>query len=300
MKTFNEILPNFLATKSIALKRTTYLSHVSTSKVFSEWLDSRGLSETPLAEINAEIIELFSVYLAEEKKLDRTTCRKYSVNLKQIFKYVMERGHIDKIPFDLFVLPKKGKDCSAQVITQEHSKILLEDIRKHDRQLYLAYLTEYYTFLRPGRELRLLKVENIDFKNGTITVPQELAKNGKKRVVTMPNQLIEEYKHQGVDKATKCLYVFGHKKRPGKVPCSVNMLGYRFRKYRDRNKLPKGYTLYSGKCSGATKLHESNVVSMRSIMDQLGHSNLTSTQHYLKRYAGAVNLGVKADFPSPY
>jgi len=300
MKTFNEILPSFLATKKIVVKDSAYRSYVSKTNTFSSWLAQNEYNRLTMAEISAEIIESFSVYLAENKKLDRPTCQNYRTTLQHVFKYAMARGEIKELPFDMFILPKKKDDCSAQVIPPDHSKILLEDIRKHDRQLYLAYLTEYYTFLRPGKELRLLRVGDIDFNKGTITVSQENAKNGHKRTVTVPNQLLMEYKRQCVDKADKKLYVFGNRKKPSKEPCSVNMLGYRFRKYRDRNKLPKGYKLYSGKCTGATTLHESNVVSMRSIMDQLGHSNLSSTQHYLKRHMGSVDIGIKADFPSPY
>jgi integrase len=197
-------------------------------------------------------------------------------------------------------LPQKGKDCSAQVITSDHSKILLEDIKKHDRQLYLAYLTEYYTFLRPGKELRLLKVGDIDFNKGTITVCQQNAKNGQKRVVTVPSQLLMEYKIQCIDRADKKLYVFGNKKRPSSKPCSVNMLGYRFRKYRDRNKLPKEYKLYSGKHSGASLLHQTGNVSMIELMNHLGHSSLSSSQHYIKRISGTVNQEIRTQFPSPY
>jgi len=201
MKTFSEILPNFLATKKIVVKDAAYRSYISKTNTFGSWLTHNGYYRLTMDEISAEIIELFSVYLAEDKKLDRPTCQNYKTNLQQVFKYAMSHGEITQIPFDLFILPKKGRDCSAQVIPQEHSKLLLEDIRKHDRQLYLAYLTEYYTFLRPGRELRLLRVGDIDFTKGTITVCQENAKNGHKRVVTVPNQLLSEYKRQGVDKA---------------------------------------------------------------------------------------------------
>jgi len=300
MKTFSEILPNFLATKKITVKDAAYRSYVSKTNTFGSWLTENGYNRLTMAEISAEIIESFSVYLAEEKKLDRPTCQNYRTTLQHVFKYAMARGEVTALPFDMFILPKKKDDCSAQVIPPDHSKILLEDIRKHDRQLYLAYLTEYYTFLRPGKELRLLKVGDIDFNKGTITVSQENAKNGHKRTVTVPNQLLMEYKRQCVDKADKKLYVFGNRKKPSKEPCSVNMLGYRFRKYRDRNKLPKGYKLYSGKHSGASLLHQTGNVSMIELMNHLGHSSLSSSQHYIHKLSGTVNQEIRTQFPNPY
>ncbi len=300
MKTFAELLPSFLATIKIKTQKATYISYVSKSNLFSEWLTEKGFNDLPMSDIDDNIIEQFSVHLANDKGLDRPTCMKYKSNLLQIFKYAMARGEVVKLPFDLFILPQKGKDCSAQVIPKDHNKVLLEDIKRHDRQLYLACMTEFYAFLRPGKELRLLKVGDIDFSKGTISVSQENAKNGKKRIVTMPNQLIEEYKEQKIDKADRGLYVFGAKKKPNKAPCSVNMLGYRFRKYRDRNGLSKGYTLYSFKHSGASLLHNQGNVSMIELMNQLGHSNLNSSQHYIHRIGGVVDVTIKNEFPNPY
>jgi integrase len=200
----------------------------------------------------------------------------------------------------LFVLPQKGKDCSAQIIPKEQSRVLLEDIKKHDKQLYLACMLEYFTFLRPGKELRLLKVGDIDFDKGTISVSQEHAKNGHKRIVTVPSQLSQILSELKIDKADKNLYVFGRRKKPDTTPCSVNMLGYRFRKYRDRNGLSDGYKLYSMKHQGASLLHSEGNVSMIALMEQLGHSNLSSSQHYVHKIGGVVDQTIKTQFPNPY
>jgi site-specific recombinase XerD len=148
MKTFDQILSQFLTNVKIRVKDKTYSSYKGKAKVFSEWLTLHGFSETPLAEINEQTIEQFSIYLANERKLDKSTCQKYFIGLRQVFKYAMVRSEIKELPFNLFVLPQKGKDCSAQVIPRESSKILLEDIRKHDKQLYLACMMEYYSLDR--------------------------------------------------------------------------------------------------------------------------------------------------------
>jgi len=178
--------------------------------------------------------------------------------------------------------------------------VLLNVIKKKDPQLYLATMVEYYCFLRPGTELRLLKVKDIDFKGGTIQVTQDHAKNGHKRIVTIPSQLLLIMQELGIDRADKSLYVFGRTKRPDREPCSVNMLRYRFNKHRDKLGLPKGYKLYSFKHVGATMLHNSNTVSLRDIMTQLGHSRLASTEHYIKKHAGFIDKRIRDQFPNPY
>jgi integrase len=300
MKSFDQILPQFLANVKIRVKERAYSAYKGKSRVFSEWLAKNSFSGLPLAEINEQIIEQFSIYLANERRLDRPTCQKYMTLLKQIFQYGITRGDATKIPTDLFVLPQKGIDHSAQVISKEHNKILLDDIKAHDKQLYLACMTQFYTFLRPGKELRLLKVGDIDFERGTINVIQEHAKNGHKRTVTVPNQLVQILHELKIDTADKDLFVFGKGRKPAKEPCGQNVLTYRFRTYRKKHGFPDGYKLYSAKHTGASYLHHTGNVSMISLMNQLGHSNLASSQHYIHKIGGTVDEKIREGFPSPY
>jgi site-specific recombinase XerD len=300
MKTFNEILVPFLAEIKIQLKPKSYSSYTGKTKVFSEWLNSKSLQSKPLSEITKHEISEFFMHLATDKALDRPTCQKYFLAIRKVFQYARNRELIAAIPFDLVSYPQKKADMSSEVIAQEHMKVLLGEIKKKDPQLYLACMVEYYCFIRPGTELRLLKVGDIDFNNGTIQVVTDHAKNGHKRIVTVPSQLSQIMSELGIDKADKSLYVFGKSKRPDGKPCSVNMLRYRFNNYRDKLGLSKGYKLYSFKCTGATRLHNTNTVSMVELMNQLGHSRLEATQRYLKQHAGFINPRIKEGFPSPY
>jgi site-specific recombinase XerD len=299
MKTFDEIIPSFLSNIKIKVKERTYKSYLGKINIFSRWLALYGFSDTPLAKIDEQIIEQFSIYLADEKKLDRPTCHKYCNNIRQVFQYAMTRGEIIKLPFDLFVLPQKKADMGAQVIEKEHMRTLLTEIKKKDKQLYVACLMEYYCFTRPGRELRLLKVKDIDTINWTIKVDADHAKNGHKRIVTVPNELITVLKEYGIEKADKDLFIFGKHKNTDTVPCSINVLRYRFNKYRDKFGMPKEYKFYSFKATGATSLHNTNMVSLRSIMTQLGHLNLSSTQYYIQKHAGIIDTVIRDNFPNP-
>lgn len=299
MKTFEEILPSFLANVKIKVKERTYKAYIGRTNVFCDWLTLHGFNSLPLAEINEQIIEQFSIYLAEERSLDRPTCLKYYTNLKLLFQYAIVRGELTKLPFDLFVFPQKKEDMGAQVIEKDDMQSLLTEIKRKDKQLYVACMMQYYCFTRPGKELRLLKVKDIDTINWTIKIEADHAKNGHKRIVTVPNQLVEILKEYGIEQSDKELFVFGKHKKPDTIPCSINMLRYRFNKYRDKLNMPKGYKFYSNKHTGATALHNSNMVSMRGIMDQLGHLNLSSAQNYIKRHSGVVDTKIRDYFPSP-
>lgn len=299
MKTFSEILPQFLAHISIKVREKSYRSYLGKTKVFSDWLNSHGQSGICISRITNQTIADFFAWLATEKDLDRPTCQQYYHTIRKVFDYAQRCGEVKEIPFDLVVFPPKKEDMGAQVIDKDHARALLTEIKKHDKQLYVACMMEYYCFTRPGRELRLLKVKDIDTSNWTVKISSEHAKNGHKRIVTVPNQMIAILKDYGIEKADKEHYVFGVTKRPGLKPISINMLGYRFRKYRDKLGLPSVYKLYSFKHSGATTLHESGTVSLKSISEHLGHRNLSSTQSYIQGHVGMINQKIRDGFPSP-
>lgn len=297
-KTFRELLPGFLAEKETQVMVRSGMAYRSHSRAFLTWLTRNNYDNTPMRKLTSEIISDFFKYLVRVKKLDKSTCEKYFLNLRVIFKYAQKWGEVDKIPFDLVVMPNKKPDSGAEVIHPEDLSVLLSEIKKGDPQLYLACMMEYYCFIRPGRELLYLKIGDIDLDRGIITILQEHAKNHKRQIVTMPNQLIEICKEYGIDKADRSLYVFGKHRRFGTRNICSNNLPCRFDKFRDSLGMSKGYKLYSFKHTGATALHQSGI-SMRELMDQLRHTKLEATQHYLKAHSGIINERIKNNFPSP-
>lgn len=299
-RTFDEILPIYLKNKKITLRtHKTFQSYKSQTEMFSKWLIDNDYSKFPLKKIDKKIVDAFFVYLADTRDLDRPTCKKYYNSIKGVFNYAIDNDELITLPFKKVPFPTKKRDCSAQVIPPEKLKILLEDIKQNDKQLFLACLIEYYCFIRPGKELRLIKGENFDLEKGTIRIESNIAKNGRQRIVTMPNHLVEVCNEYGIGKNNQQLFIFGKNKSFDTRPLSENMLRYRFNHFREKHNLGNGVKLYSFKHSGATTLHTSKIVSMVDLMNQLGHSNLTATQHYIKKKSGTINNEIKNNFPSP-
>lgn len=292
------MMPGFLAEKMVAVQHKSFLPYLNNFRVFSDWLDSRGMSDTQMRKISQQDMADFFLYLGSEKNLDKTTCEHFLLNLRQLFRYALKRGEVEYLPFDLVVMPKKKPDRGADIIPQDVLKPLLLEVKEKDPQLYFACMIQYYCFIRPGKELRLLKIGDIDCDQGTITVRQELAKNKKRQVVTMPQQLIDICKEYGIDKADDSMFVFGNRRSVGDRSLSVNMLRWRFNKYRSKFDLPERVKFYSFKHTGASNLHLSGI-SMRELMDQLRHSKLEATSHYLKKHCGTVNERIRYSFPSP-
>ena len=299
-KRFDEVLAAFLPEKEIQVCRKAYLSYTRTSDIFIVWLKNKDLFDKPMRKITAQDIADFSVYAAG-LKYDKPTCEKFIMNLKVIFKYALKRDEIDKLPFDrdLIVFPKKGKDCSAALIPSHVVPQLLADIKEHDPQLFLACMLEFYCGIRPGREVRLVKVRNFDLKEGVLTIEAEMSKNGKTGRITMSDELVEICREYGIADADPDLYVFGKNKHLDSRPLSENMLRFRFNKYRDKHGLSKDVKLYSFKHLGASYLVHSQTVDIEQLRQHLRHSNRSATSHYVKKVIGQHNDAIKTKFPNP-
>ncbi len=298
-KTFDEILPFFLEGKHIELKQKTYNGYVGKTKMFSMWLKENNLSNISLRKLsNTNLVSFFNKSLSTDKNLDRPTVKKYFECIKAVFNYALDVDEIDYIPsFKSIKFPKKGKDHSAALIPEELLPDLLDDIHDNDLQLYMVTMLEYYCGVRPGKEARLIKVSAFNLKDGILKIESENAKTGKARFITMADDFVNTCKEYGIESANPNLYIFGKNKHFDTRPVSENMLRYRFNIFREKHGISKDVTLYSLKHQGASNLIK--IADLKTIQDHLGHTNITSTQHYIKKISCGVNNNIKHNFHNP-
>lgn len=296
MRTFDEILPQFLAEKKIQIKPKSLKLIEFRTSVFSEWLTDNNLHDIPIRNIKNTQISDFFIHLAH-KGLDRPTCKKYAECVKAVFKYAQKRGECNILPFDLVIYPQKGVDCSARAMTDEELKQITSLIYKKDMQLFVAGMTEYYCGARPGKEVRLLQAKNFDLNAGVLRIDSDNAKTGRTRFITLSDDYTKICKEYGIDKASPNDYVFSRGKKIGLEPISENALRCRFNTYRDRLKLSKDIKFYSFKHTSASRLIK--IMDINSVKDFLGHTSINSTQRYIHKIGGGINETLKYNFPSP-
>lgn len=298
-KTFDEVLVPFLEGKKIEVSPKTLSAYKGKTKVFSEWLQANGLSNTPLRKLsNNDYIRFFHECLIGEHKLDRPTVKKYFQSIRAVIYYAIDVEEVEFMPtFKGLKFPKKGKDCSAQLVPEDKLPDLCVDMYNNDPQLYLAWCMEYYCGVRPRKEARLIKAGAFNLKDGVVKIDASIAKTGRQRQITMADDLVELCKQYGIEKADPDMYVFGKNHSLDVKPVSINMLTYRFNQFRTKHGLPTGVKLYTGKHQGASYLIK--IADLKTIQDHLGHSNITSTQHYVKRLSCAVNENIKHNFHNP-
>ncbi len=174
----------------------------------------------------------------------------------------------------------------------------MSELDKQDPQLAMVCRFEYYCGLRPGKEVRLLKVGDIDYKLGysRVRVCMENAKGSNRREITVPDVFLDYLIEKGINKYPPDYYIFSKDGKPGKIRLGKNNFRFRFNKYREELKLPYEYKLYSMKHTGAVTLAEEGE-RIINIRDHLGHRSISTTENYLKRHGFNESKIIRSNFP---
>ncbi|VBB45253.1 putative Site-specific recombinase XerD [uncultured Paludibacter sp.] len=263
-----------------SLKTSVTYSNIQTKlRTFTAWLETHNLN-IDVKNITRKNIIDFLTYLSNEMKLSRQTIKDYKQAIYNYFEYEIEKEIITINPVNR--IPSLGQivDKSAVPFTLEERKKMKEAIKSIDPQLWLACEIQYYCALRPGVELRLMKIKWIDFEKMQIRVPNEQAKNNQTEIVDIPDQLMTELiplKNYGGN-----LFVFGNNKEPGLIPYGKNTLRNRFNRFRDDLGISKDKVFYSWKHTGAIQLIE-NGLQPYVLQEHLRHKNFDTTEKYLKK-----------------
>ena len=279
------------------LKPGTIATNKSRYRVFGNWLKSKQYNQANIQRLNNDVIVDFFLFLRDTRKIAKRTHRSYAELLFTFFDYVRKNGGIVENP--VYDLPKNRivKDMAAVRIQAIDVNMLMTELDEHDAQLALACRFEYYCGLRPGHEVRLLRVGDIDLQRGKVLINYDNAKTTTQRSVTIPdvfvNYLAEVWK---LDTYPDDHYIFSRKGKPGTFHLGKNNLRFRFVRYRKKLKLPDEYKFYSFKHTGAITLAEHGE-TLINIRDHLRHTTIAATEHYLRRHGFYDSKIIKHEFP---
>lgn len=283
--------------KSIKAKKT-FESYRGKIREFIAWLEREKLVDNDLTTFDNAVIVRFFGYLITEQQLARRTVEKYRITLAKFFGHLERQKIITIHPVHDIDIPETDEDFSAMPFLDEDLEKILPVMREQDPQLFLAALLQYFCFIRPGNELLKLQIKHINFSAKTIRIPKNIAKRRKERVIDIPKRLFEILKEHGIHNFGKEMYVVGPYGRPGNRQIGYNTLRNRFNSYRDNLNLSHSYKWYSFKHTGAGKLLESGA-SIAELMNQLGHTDITSTYRYIRQHFGERSEHVRDNFPNP-
>lgn len=282
--------------KKSGVEPKTIETYVSKARMMADWSEAKRGQIDITAFDNDMVLSFFS-YLIEDKRLADGTIGDYRQIISSIFEYVKGLGKIIENP--VYNIPKgMDKDMAPRPVAEFDIEVFRDCISKDDPQLWMAIEFETYCFLRPGKELRLLKIRDIDFARGLINVDRFRSKTNRERHATVPRHFLLKlrnvYKLQDYDKD---FFVLGNEYKPGPTCLGKNNLKNRFNTFRKRLNMPYTYKLYSWKHTGNSLALDSNI-SMYALRDQNGHSSVQITEIYTKNKLGTVSKEIQDNFPN--
>ena len=287
--TIRTFLSDFLALKREQVNKKTLENYKSKLRTFDNWLLRSNLHDTHIKNITKRHITDFSIHLSKDLNYSRRTIKKYIQILHSFFEFEVDNNRLENNPVQK--IPEAGRviDCSAVPFHLDERKRLKNAIERKDPQLWLACEMQYYCALRPGVELRLMRIGWIDFERKKIRIPAEEAKSNRTDIIDIPDLLLKSLEpYRQYDKS---LYLFGKFNRPNTEPVGKNTLRNRFNYYRDELGISKDRKFYSWKHTGGIQLMD-NGAKPYDLQNHFRHKSFATTEGYLKKRAGGIDSNI--------
>lgn len=262
------------------------------TKLFKAWLQNNRLEKIFVMQFDIYQAQSYMDHLALKKGYTGRTYNDHLTVLSTFFNCMVDRNWIVKNPF------RKIKKLEIQVgrniaFSEDERQVLRDYLYAHDRPLY--YFTQFihYCFIRRS-ELTRLKIENIDFTNWMIIIPSAASKNKKQESVVIPASFVPVIKEMNLQQLSPEWFIFGRRLHPGAEQyINYNHISSRHNKIAKDLGINTQKGLYSWKHSGACAAYQVLNGDMYSLMRQLRHTELTTTQIYLKSLGLVDNTAIR-------
>lgn len=285
---YYKVVEEYLTSLKYRLRKKSFQTYQSVFRDFLNFIHRNNINELK------KFSEDLANYYINSMDKSASTKNKTIVILKTFFNFLIEKNYLKNNPFKK-IKKFKNSTIPPAAFKPKQRKELKEEIARKHPQLWLFCMFIFYTFIRPG-ELRKLKIENIWFEEEKIEIPANISKNGKNQFVQIPRQLIELIKKYKLVQYPQKNYIFGNNFEPGMEPRGVNYFSNTFKSYLKKLNYSSRYVLYSWKHSGATECALSGI-PLKELQLQLRHSNLLTTDMYLKSIGIFDTHNIKNKFP---
>ena len=165
---------------------------------------------------------------------------------------------------------KKLLAAAAQLNWRKSSLQLFEDVIRLMRE----------TGMRNGRELYRVKIENIDWNERTIFIPDSKTSGGR-RTVPMSDRVFEILRRRCRDKKgaqKKEGWLFPARRKNAKVPY-LGSIAKHFAEARTKAGLPKNLVLYCGRHDFGTVI-TARTGNLKAVMKVMGHRDFKTAMRY--------------------
>lgn len=273
---FNRILSLHLP----SLKQRAKETYPYVVKKFLAWVKENRY-DTYMKDFSSSMASQYMDYLITTCKYAGRTHNDHLIILKVMINAMIEREWIIKNPFKK-IKPKETTIGRNLAYSDEEREKLKNLLYEKDRDMYYFSQIMYYCFIRRS-ELARLRIRDFDLSNHTITIPADVSKNKAQESVVIPVGLESVLKEMRLENYSKDNFIFGYKlKRSIEPYVNVNHISTRHNKFLKKLKIDPEKGLYSWKHTGVCVAYYATGKDIYSLMRQLRHRDLNTTQIYLK------------------
>ncbi len=261
---------------------TSYRNDLESFLEFTTEVNDSDIESVDITTITRLNIRLWLGDLSDQGLAKTSIARKVAA-LRSFFKYCFKRGHIDKNPAHLLVVPKKEQTLPKTATIEDIGRMMdAVDIDSVKGLQDRAILELFYGTGMRLSELTGLNLTDIDLKQNQVTVK---GKGNKQRIIPLGKTvagILEEfidkrtelYGDQTDADARKALFI-----APSGQRMYDRSVRYMVEKYLERTSEVTQKSPHVLRHSFATHMLD-NGADIRIIKEFLGHANLAATQVY--------------------
>ncbi|RAI73261.1 tyrosine-type recombinase/integrase [Spirosoma telluris] len=290
--TFDEAVTYYKVTKAVELKDNTEGLNEHYFRHIRAFFKAKNLTEVILKDVSVTMMFEFFDTTAVGGRFRNNMLGFF----KSFFTFYVNREILTKSP--CAVIKNVRVDASEDhrpFNAQQAKDIRTAILATGDEQLWLFCAFIYFLFVRPGEELRFMKVG--DILTDQVRITSGTAKNRKTGFVDIPaglEQLIKQHRLRDYPPTDYVFTIAGH---PGPVHIGENYIYKRHRKIMENLDLfGHDYDVYSWKPTGAIVLYKATKDIML-VQRHCRHSTPDQTYTYLRKH-GLVFEGQRVtEFP---
>ena len=257
----------------------TYSSYISYLRVFENWNKKQMIPIVYIYQLKANLINDFLEYIYIDQNNSAQTRDNYLGWFRSFSSFLLQNQYVTIRPSDgLSSLGKRMRKKQRTTIPDETMIKIQKYLQSENKHYLLACYILHYCFIRP-KEMSLIKISNISIKKQTIHIPEDVSKNRKNGVVTLPVKIIHLMLDLDIFSNPSHCYLFSDKFKPGeKYRDEKQFRDYWSHYVRKNLKLPATYKFYSLKDTGITSmLRKYDSITVR---DQARHADILMTDTY--------------------
>jgi len=259
-------------------KTRTYRGYISDFKHLYEFLRVHQLERIRLKDFSEISANRWLDWLIIYKQMANRRRNNLKATASTMFNFYLKRKLVAANPFSqVYKLPTVAR--KHQPFAEHDIKAFKEHCSEHDPQLWLFVNFIYYCFIRPGVELRCLRVSDISEK--TILIRAENSKNKRAQHIRIPQAL----EHMIVENKLRTYppnhFVFGLG-GPAEKCVGRNYFYKKNLAVLEAIGLDQGpHDLYCWKHTGVIALFK-HTQNLELIREQCRHADIGTTQEYLR------------------